>query len=43
LSVEAPLATPDNHDDPVEGLRNVGAERELTMMRGGMPPPPKSP
>jgi putative SOS response-associated peptidase YedK len=28
-------------DYPVPVVRKVGAERELTMMRWGMPPPPK--
>jgi putative SOS response-associated peptidase YedK len=28
-------------DYPAPVARNVGAERELTMMRWGMPPPPK--
>jgi len=28
-------------DYPAPVVRNVGAERELTMMRWGMPPPPK--
>ncbi len=28
-------------DYPAPAVRNVGAERELTMMRWGMPPPPK--
>jgi putative SOS response-associated peptidase YedK len=37
------LPPPDDHDDPVEGVRNASAERELTMMRWGMPPPNKSP
>jgi putative SOS response-associated peptidase YedK len=30
-------------DYPAPVVRNAGAERELTMMRWGMPPPPKSP
>jgi|SRR5882672_6406239 len=29
-------------DYPAPVVRNAGAERELTMMRWGMPPPPKS-
>jgi putative SOS response-associated peptidase YedK len=28
-------------DYPAPVVRNTGAERELTMMRWGMPPPPK--
>src|ERR1700692_1805952 len=28
-------------DYPAPVVRNAGAERELTMMRWGMPPPPK--
>ena len=28
-------------DYPAPVIRNTGAERELTMMRWGMPPPPK--
>jgi putative SOS response-associated peptidase YedK len=28
-------------DYPAPLVRNAGAERELTMMRWGMPPPPK--
>ena len=28
-------------DYPAPVVRNAGAERELLMMRGGMPPPPK--
>ena len=28
-------------DYPAPVVRNAGAERELTMMRRGMPPPPK--
>ena len=28
-------------DYPAPVVRNVGTERELTMMRWGMPPPPK--
>jgi putative SOS response-associated peptidase YedK len=30
-------------DYPAPAVRNAGAERELTMMRWGMPPPPTSP
>jgi putative SOS response-associated peptidase YedK len=30
-------------DYPAPVVRNAGAERELIMMRWGMPPPPKSP
>ncbi len=30
-------------DYPAPVVRNAGAERELVMMRWGMPPPPKSP
>jgi putative SOS response-associated peptidase YedK len=30
-------------DYPAPVIRNVGAERELTMMRWGMPPPLRSP
>jgi putative SOS response-associated peptidase YedK len=29
-------------DYPAPVVRNAGAERKLTMMRWGMPPPPKS-
>ena len=29
-------------DYPAPVVRNAGAERELTMMRWGMPPPPES-
>ena len=29
-------------DYPVPVVRNVGAERELTMMRWGMPPPQRT-
>jgi putative SOS response-associated peptidase YedK len=28
-------------DYPAPVVRNVGTDRELTMMRWGMPPPPK--
>jgi putative SOS response-associated peptidase YedK len=30
-------------DYPAPVVRNAGGERELIMMRWGMPPPPKSP
>jgi putative SOS response-associated peptidase YedK len=29
-------------DYPAPVVRNAGAERELTMMRWGMPPPPRA-
>ena len=29
-------------DYPAPVVRNAGAERELTMMRWGMPPPPRT-
>jgi putative SOS response-associated peptidase YedK len=29
-------------DYPAPVIRNVGSERELTMMRWGMPPPPRA-
>jgi putative SOS response-associated peptidase YedK len=29
-------------DYPAPVMRNAGTERELTMMRWGMPPPPRA-
>src|SRR5260370_20654301 len=29
-------------DYPAPAVRNTGAEREITMMRWGMPPPPRA-